>query len=283
MQMNRQRKHNTLGRYGDLGGDADAVSSEDANGLLHIPFRGLVRILQAKHSESASDLENHLAVHRQNHAVAVGREFRGACSSTEALAFELADPTLHVRSTTVSFFVKLLVGNRRQLSAKAGMISVLRVNDVRLNQAEITLGSPVQILLASYDSALFSPTLRLIIKLPNQTQGMTGFGEALNRLRLGVLDRHGLGLLVRGQAGNVLDAVGITRLDEELRVESGVTAKNDEVIGKSFLKALNQAFELMLQYLASIFCAPGAKYCNRVSVQIAEHRRQTRHTVMAVV
>ena len=92
MQMNRQRKHNTLGRYGDLGGDADAVSSEDANGLLHIPFRGLVRILQAKHSESASDLENHLAVHRQNHAVAVGREFRGACSSTEALAFELADP-----------------------------------------------------------------------------------------------------------------------------------------------------------------------------------------------
>ena len=160
-------------------------------------FRGLVRTLQPQRSESSGNLEYHLAVHSQNHAVAVVREFRSACSSAEAFAFKFTDPSLHVYSATVGFFVKLLVGNRKQLSAEARMVSVRCVNDVRLNQAEITLGSPVQILLASYDSALFSPALRLIIKLPDQPRGMPGFGKTLNRLRLGVLDRHGLSLLVR--------------------------------------------------------------------------------------
>ena len=49
------------------------------------------------------------------------------------------------------------------------------------------------------------------------------------------------------------------------------------------MKALNQSLELMLQNLASILCASGAEYCNRVAVQIAEHRCQTGKTVVAVV
>lgn len=139
------------------------------------------------------------------------------------------------------------------------MATVGRVIDVRLNQTEITLGFPVLILLASYYSTLFCPALRLIIKLPNQTRRMTGLGKTLHRLCLGVLDRHGFGLLVRRQTGNVLDAAGIASIDKKFRVESGVTAKNDEIIWKRLLKAFDQSFEFMLQHLSDIVCSACTK------------------------
>lgn len=62
-------------RDGDLCGHADAVSAKNSDRLLYVLFRGFARALQARRSESASDLENHLAVHRQNHAVAIDLEF----------------------------------------------------------------------------------------------------------------------------------------------------------------------------------------------------------------
>ena len=64
--MSGKRKRNALWRDGDLGGDADAVSAENADGLLNVLFRGLTRTFQTKRSESASDLENQLTEHRQN-------------------------------------------------------------------------------------------------------------------------------------------------------------------------------------------------------------------------
>ena len=283
MQMGRQCQGQSLGGCIDPCGHADVVATEDAHCALNAAAFRRPSFLEAQLTESAGDFQEHLTKHGKDHAPTVGREFGRAGACTVALAFELPDPTFHVRSGTVRLLVELLIGDGRKLTAETFVIAVRGVDNVGLDQAKISLMSALVILFASDYAALAGPVFALIVHAANHAACLAGRGVAGHHFLGGILDATFFCLGVGRQSGDVFDATLVTGIDQNLGVEPGITSQDDHVVWEIALDALDKTLELRLKDFAGILGAAGTEHGNGIPVQIAQDRGQTVSLIVSVV
>ena len=111
MKVFRQGQPQFLAHFPDSCRYADHVTPEGTNCL---QYSLLVGPAYAEILDATGDLQKHLAVSRQNHAITVGVKLCGARAVTKALRFELTNPLFHAASTAVDLLVHVLGRPRPQ-------------------------------------------------------------------------------------------------------------------------------------------------------------------------
>ena len=284
MQVLRQSQPQFLVHLPDSCRYANHIAPEGAHRLL---YSLLIGFSHPEILNASGDLQKHLAVGRQNHAVAVGVEFRSAGTIAEALCFEFTNPLFHAASAAVDQLVQVLGRGQRKFSGIAIVLRIHRVDDTGLNQTQIKLtGAGIKALACDYASLLL-PTFGIPSDPADDLDSSAGSGVALDLFAFCVFEplfiNGCLGRFDRRKPHNVMHASGKAGLHDPVGIEAGVGSQNNNVVGKKLSDALEQSRQIVLKYSSGIGCARRTEHCNRIAVQITKHGSQTAALIVSVV
>ena len=284
VQLLRQSQPQLLTHLPDGCRYADHVASEGAHRLLHSL---LVGFSHPEILDASGDLQKHLAVGRQNHAIAVGVEFRSAGTIAEALCFEFTNPLFHAASAAVDLLVHVLGRGQRKFSGIAIVLRIHCVDDAGLNQTQIKLAGARVKALACDDASLLLPTFGIPTDPADDLDSSAGSGVALDLFALDVSEplfiNGSLSRFDRRKSHNVMSALSQTGLDDLVGIKAGISPQNNNVVGEKLSNALEQSRQIVLKYSSGIGCAGRTDHCDRIAVQVAKHRCQTAALVVPVV
>ena len=263
---------------------ADHVAPEGAHRLLH----GL--LIGFSHPEildASGDLQKHLAVGRQNHAIAVGVEFRSAGTIAEALCFELTNPLFHAASAAVDLLVHVLGRGQRKFPGIAIVLRIHRVDDAGLNQTQIKLAGARVKALACDDASLLLPTFGIPTDPADDLDSSAGSGVALDLFALDVFEplfiNGSLSRFDRRKSHNEMSALSQAGLNDLVGIKAGVGPQNNNVVREKLPNALEQSRQIVLKHSSGIGRTGRTEYSDRIAVQVTKHRRQTTALIVPVV